>query len=698
MAIMERRNHYPAQRIESLHTKRTLTRLAARLRRALRLPALLACLGILPCPQLPAADIWNALPADLIDMDLESLMDLEVTSVSKKPQKQSEAAAAIFVITNEDLRRWGITNVPDALRRVPGLQVARIDANKWAITSRGFNSRFANKLLVLIDGRSVYTPLFAGVYWDMQDVVLEDVDRIEVIRGPGGTLWGANAVNGVINIITRPASETQGNFIAATTGNEIDGIGTVRHGGHLNNGADYRVYGKYSKYDNGYSSDRTHDDWKLGQVGFRSDRDWSKRDSYTLQGDFYHGKAGNLVNIPTGPAGPPPTTVVQVADDTDLEGGNLLFRWQRTLSDTSNFVLQTYYDYVKRDEQVTLYENRDTIDIEFQHNFSRGNTHDILWGAGFRRIADDTNNNPTFSVRDTRRDVNLYSAFLQDEINLADDLRLTLGSKFEHNDFSGFEYQPSARLAWAVDDAQTLWGAVSRAVRTPARGEHDVMLRLIPPPAADPGVPVFAAGDDDFDSEYMIAWELGYRINFHNNWSLDTAAYYQSYDDLRTLDPVTAPPADVLFPFDNRMDGKTYGVEIAGQWQIRRGWNLHATYAWMHMSLDLDSDSTDTFSKSAEDASPSHQATVWSSLELVNNLELDTALRYVDDIEVTGTNIDSYVELDVKLGWKPRPDLELSLVGQNLLDRHHEEFLPDFIATQPTEVERSFHIKGIWSF
>ncbi len=689
MAILEQCNYHSGHRIQSVHS---------RLRRALRLTTLLACLCILPVSQLPAAGTGSGMPDDLMDMDLESLMDLEVTSVSKKPQKQSEAAAAVFVITNENLRRWGVSSIPDALRRVPGLQVARIDANKWAITSRGFNSRFANKLLVLIDGRSVYTPLFAGVYWDMQDVVLEDVDRIEVIRGPGGTLWGANAVNGVINIITKSSSETQGNFIAATAGNEIDGIGTVRHGGQLKNGANYRIYGKYSKYDNGHSNDRTHDDWKLGQVGFRSDWDSQQRDSYTLQGDFYHGKAGNLVNIPTGAAGPPPTTVKQVNDDTDLDGGNLLFRWKRTLSDTSNFVLQTYYDYVKRDEQVTLYENRDIIDVDFQHNFRLGNMHDILWGSGFRRTSDDTNNNPTFSVRDTRRDVNLYSAFLQDEISLRDNLLLTLGSKFEHNDFSGFEYQPSARLAWVLSDLQTVWGAVSRAVRTPARGEQDVMLRLIPPPAADPGVPVFAKGDDDFDSEDMIAYELGYRINYHDNWSVDVAAFYNNYDDLRTLDPVTAPPADVLFPFDNNMDGKTYGVEVAGQLQIRRGWNLHANYTWMKMDLDLNSGSNDRFSESFEDATPNHQATVWSSVELVKNIEFDAAVRYVDDIEVTGIDIDSYVELDARLGWKPRSDLEISLVGKNLLDSSHEEFLPDFIATQPTEVERSIYIKGIWSF
>jgi iron complex outermembrane receptor protein len=643
-----------------------------------------------------ATNLNDELPDDLTDMSLEALMNIEVTSVSKRPQKQSEAAAAIFVITNDDLRRWGVTNVPEALRRVPGIEVARIDANKWAITSRGFNSRFANKLLVLIDGRSVYTPLFAGVYWDSQDVVLEDVDRIEVIRGPGGTLWGANAVNGVINIITKNAADTRGNMVSVTAGNEVKGIGSVRHGGKFRNGADYRIYAKYNSYDEGYNADGAHDDWRSGQVGFRTDWVKTDQDDITLQGDYYRGKAGQLVNIP---AGSSPTTIVPTVSDTDTNGGNLLFRWSHKLENASNFALQLYYDHVGLDGEV-LFEDRDTFDADFQHHFKWREKHDIVWGLHYRHISDDTDNNATFSLDPSSRRVNLYSTFIQDEFSLRENLRLTAGVKLEHNDFSGFEYQPNVRLAWAVDENQTWWGSVSRAVRTPARGEHDVMLRLVPPPASDPGIPVYAEGDSDYDSEDLTAYELGYRLNYNNIWSVDVAAFYNDYDKLRTLDPVfdPGPPPAVLFPFDNNMEGKTYGLELAGQWQVRKGWRLNASYSWLDMQLRLINGSTDAFSKGAEDASPVSKAAVWSALDFGHNLQFDAALRYVGDITVTGVEIDSYVEADLRLGWEAKPGLELSIIGQNLLNSRHAEYLPDFINTQPTEVERSIYGRVTWSF
>ena len=635
------------------------------------------------------------LTGDLTDMSLEALMDIEVTSVTKRPQRQADAAAAIYVITNEDLRRWGVGNIPDALRRVPGIEVARIDANKWAITSRGFNSRFANKLLVLIDGRSVYTPLFAGVYWDTQDVILEDVDRIEVIRGPGGTLWGANAVNGVINIITRSATETQGNMVAVAAGDELRSSGSARHGGKLKNGADYRVYAKYSDHDEGYNKAGAHDDWRSGQVGFRSDWDQSGNDSLTLQGDYYRGKAGQQVTIPVGSGVPlDPTRTIQDIDDTRLDGGNLQMRWSRMLGDSESLTLQLYYDYVSRNG-VVLDETRNTIDMEIQHRFPWRQTHDLVWGFDYRYINDDSDNNPTFSLHPSSRSTHLFSTFIQDEISLAEDLRLTVGSKFEHNDYSGFEYQPNLRMAWSLDDTRTLWGAVSRAVRTPARGEHDVLLRLVPSPAADPGVPVFAAGNNDYESESMIAWELGYRMNRNNRWSLDIAAFYNDYDSLRTMDSTAVP---TVLHFDNNLQGETHGLEIAGQWQLRPGWNLHASASWLDMSLRLQDGSSDSFSASIEDASPKTKAAIWSAIDFGRQLELDAALRYSGGVKVNGFDIDSYVELDLRLGWKAAPGVELALVGQNLLDSQQREFLPDFINSQPTELERSFYGKLTWNF
>ena len=655
--------------------------------------------GMLAVLSVEAATLSDTLPDDLTDMSMEALMDIVITSVAKKPQKQSDAAAAIFVITNDDLRRWGVTNIPEALRRVPGIDVAKIDSNKWAITSRGFNSRFANKLLVLIDGRSVYTPLFTGVYWDNQDVVLQDVERIEVIRGPGGTLWGANAVNGVINIITKSASDTQGDMVSVTAGDEVRSIGVVRHGGKLKNGIDYRVYAKFSDYDEGYNSDGAHDDWRTGQLGFRSDWVQTDRDSITLQGDYYRGKAGQQTNIATGPAGPPPTTINQVIDDTETNGGNLMFRWSHMIDESADFALQVYYDHVGLDGEV-LYEDRDTFDIDFQHHFQWRENHDVVWGFDYRFTHDNTDSNPSFELDPSSRSVNLYSTFLQDEITLRDNLHLTLGTKLEHNDFSGFEYQPSIRLAWGLTDSQTLWGSISRAVRTPARGEQDVMLRLVPPPAADPGIPVFAVGDDDYDSEILTAYELGYRLNHNSIWTTDIAVFYNDYDKLRTLDPSVdpGPPPSVRFPFDNNMSGETYGLELASQWQVRKGWRLNASYSWLDMKLRLDSKSADTVSKSSEDASPSSKATIWSAFDFGHNLQFDAALRYVGEIEVNGVDIDSYVEADLRLGWEASPGLELSIIGQNLLDNHHAEFLPDFISTQPTEVERSIYGRVTWNF
>ena len=640
----------------------------------------------------PIAAAADEVPDDLMNMSLEALMNVEVTSVSKKPEKKTDAAAAIFVITSSDLQRWGVTNIPEALRRVPGIYVARIDANKWAITSRGFNSRFANKLLVLIDGRSVYTPLFAGVYWDTQDVMLEDVDRIEVIRGPGGTLWGANAVNGVINIITRSAAETQSGLVSVTAGNEIPGIGNVRHGGKLQNGGDYRIYAKYQSYAEGYNASGAHDDWRSGQVGFRTDWSASPNDAITIQGDLYQGKAGQQVIIP---AGNGPTVGMPVNDDTDSNSGNLLFRFSRAMDADANLALQVYYDHVGRDGAV-IFEDRDTLDIDFQHRMPWGHANDLVWGLGYRYVHDNTDNNPTFSLIPASRSVSLFSTFVQNEVSLTDDLRLTLGSKFEHNDFSGYETQPNARIAWSPDEIHTLWGAVSHATRTPARGEHDVKLRILPEP--DPGVPVYVTGNDQYGPEDVLTYEAGYRFNYLNRWSLDITTFYNDYDDLRTLDPVTSPPADILLDFDNNMSGKTWGLEFAGQWQVRPGWRLNLSYTWLKMALHLDNGSMDYVSESAEDASPTSSAALWSTLDLGKRLQFDSALRYMGAIEINGIDIDSYVELDLRLGWEARPGLEFSLIGQNLLENHHREFLPDFISTQPTEVERSIYGRVTWRY
>jgi len=636
----------------------------------------------------------DILPDDLTEMSLEALMDIEVTSVSKKPQKKSEAAAAIFVITNNDLKDWGVTNIPDALRRVPGLQVARIDANKWAITVRGFNSRFANKLLVLIDGRSVYTPLFAGVYWEANEVMLEDVERIEVIRGPGGTLWGANAVNGVINIITKSAADTQGNLVTAGIGNEEKGFSSARHGGETSDGKYYRVYGKYRSVDTGGPVNTwiippaAHDDSEIAQTGFRMDWGKDSADIYNLQGDYYEGKGGQQLLIATSPTA--------LIDDADYKGGNLTGHWTHRTGTQSEYAFQAYYDYADRDS-AALNENRHTLDMEILHHSVFKDVHDVVWGLNYRHIRDNSKPTPIFDLSPGDRSVNLYSAFLQDEISLWNDrAKLTLGSKFEHNDFTGFEIQPSASIAWITGSGDTLWGAVSRAVRTPARGEHDVKLAVIPPPPAPP--PLTISGSTDFESESMTAYELGYRFTPTEKISVDLTAFYNKYDELRPID-VSTPVPPLAAVFENNLEGHTHGIEIDAHWKASNRLDINANYSWLEVDLDLVRGSMDALSKGTEEASPQHQANIWFSSGLGNRMELEAYIRYVGSLEAPGfPQTDSYVALDARLGWSPRKGVELSLVGQNLLDGSHPEFNPDFIFSIPTEVERSIYGKVTLSF
>lgn len=645
---------------------------------------------------------------DFADLSVEELMNIEITSVAKKPQKLSRAASAVFVITADDIRRSGVTSIPEALRMVPGIQVARIDASKWAISARGFNGRFANKLLVLIDGRTVYTPLFSGVYWELQDTLLEDIDRIEVIRGPGATLWGANAVNGVINIITRQAKNTQGTLMTAGAGTEEQGFGSVRYGGNLSEEGYYRAYAKYDNRDGGVyaSGDDAADQWHKAQGGFRTDWDGRPNTQFTFQGDIYEGDGGETVEMKS--LTPPYTR--DADQDIDFSGVNLLARCTHTLSETSNLTLQLYYDRAKRMSTV-LGLTQDTYDIDFQHQFHLGKAHDIVLGCGYRLVRDEIDNTFLTSFYPESRNDSLYSAFVQDDITLIEDyLWFTLGSKFEHNDYTGFEYQPSCRILWTPAEHHSVWTAVSRAVRTPCRAEDDIRINSVILPAGSllpafsgPGVGALI-GNRDFESEDLMACELGYRVVPADKLSFDFAAFYNQYDDLRTLEQgapyleTTPLPPHLVIPYyaRNKMDGETYGVEVAADWDVFEWWRLRVAYTWLQMQLHLDKDSRDTASESAEGDSPHNQVSVRSSLRLANDIELDIWLRYVDNLP--NQQVGKYITLDTRVGWKPSEALELSVVGQNLLDSQHQEFVPEIIDTTPTEVERSVYAKMTWRF
>jgi len=647
-------------------------------------------------------------PLDLTALSLEELMDVEVFSVSKKQEKLSESAAAAFVITPEDMRRAGVTSIPEALRMVPGMEVARIDANKWAISARGFNDIFANKLLVLIDGRSVYTPLFSGVFWEAQDVLLEDVERIEVIRGPGATLWGANAVNGIINVRTKSARDTRGSLMTLGSGSEERGFGSVRYGDRLRDDFHYRIYAKGALRDDLVlpSGAQAADGWNVLRGGFRLDWDTSDSDALILQGDIYQGDIGQTYRIF---ASPKPPYLRTFEYQANIAGGNVLGRWEHVFPDASDLALQVYYDRTEREEAV-ISGYLETFDLDFQHRFSLDVQQEILWGLGYRFTRDEFNGSFTSSFHPDSRRYDLISAFAQEEVSLADDrFRLTLGSKFEYSDFAGFEIQPSARLLWIPDERHTLWTAASCAVRTPSRADHDIRSvgLVLPPSSAQPDMPITVVelhGDRGFQSEELLAFEFGSRFRAADRLFLDLAAFYNLYDDLLTVEPrlpyldTTSSPPYLVAPsvIDNRMSGMAYGAELAADAQVRDYWRLRAAYTFLDIHIDLDEDSSYAPGLEWEGVSPQHQLSLRSSLDLPRGLELDLWGRYVDALP--DAELDSYLNLDARFGWNLTDRLELSLVGQNLLDAQHAEFRSPHGPTLNSDAQRGAYGVLRWRF
>ncbi|MBI3804695.1 MAG: TonB-dependent receptor [Nitrospirae bacterium] len=633
----------------------------------------------------------------LTELSLEELMNVEVVTYSKRPEKWFDTPAAIYVITQEDLRRSGVTNIPDALRLAPGVEVARIDSNRWAVGIRGFTSQLSRDLLVLIDGRSVYSPLYAGVFWEVQDLLLEDIDRIEVIRGPGGTVWGANAVNGVINIITKNSRETPGGLATLGGGTQERGFGAARYGGAVGDHLHYRVYGKYFNRDGAFHPNGDEwDDGSMGQGGFRADLDLPNHSLVTLQGDLYNGRAGKKEAFAL--YQPPFSRTVE--KEADLSGGNLLFRWSQAQSEQSDWTLKVYYDRTNRKEPI-FREDRDTVDFDFQHRIRFFTAQELMWGVGYRVTSGDVHGVPTVVFDPPRRTDVLYTAFLQYRVTLIPDrLDLTLGSKFEHNDYSGFEVQPSGRLLWKPTPKQAVWTAVTRAVRTPSRLDQDLQAAVL----LDPTTPTFLrlVGTKSFEPEEVLAYEVGYRIQPLPRFSFDITPFYNQYSNLSSLEPhppfIESTPPDptrVIVPLliGNRIEGRTYGVEFMTDWQVQEWWRVNLFYSLLRIDLTPESGSLDrTTEKGTEGTSPHHQVGVRSLMELPENLELDWFLRYVD--KLPSQRVKSYYNLDLRLGWHPTKKVELALVGQNLLDSHHPEFgAGNNGIIESTEVERSVYGK-----
>ncbi len=668
--------------------------------------------------------------SDLTLLSVEELMNLQVTTVSRTPQRVSDSPAAVFVITQDDIRRSGFLSLPETLRLAPGMDVARVDGHDWAISARGFNDLFAGKLLVMIDGRSVYTPLLAGVYWDVQDLLMEDVDRIEVVRGPGATMWGANAVNGVVNIITKSAQETQGGLVTSSASSAGAESGAVRYGGKLGQETFYRAYVKYDTFDNSRFPDgsEAYDSGRMGRTGFRIDSRAGDRNALTLQGDAY---AGRLQQTYTNMLTTTPYTEYLTRDTTAVEGENLLGRWTHTISDRSDLTLQAYYDRTYRDDPVILREDRQTLDFDLQHRFGVGERQTVIWGAGYRVSFQEVGNTFRGALGPGHRADQLFSAFGQDEINLVDKrLTLTLGSKFEHNDYTGFEIQPSGRLTWTPTTRQTVWVAVSRAERTPSEVEAISRLNLSPvfPNAILPFIPPAVTslyGNPNDESGQLIAYEFGYRVQPLDQLSFDLAAYYNVYDRLPSIEyypaptpgnpfsfihlfpgDVGTPPANVGVTWDNQLYGETYGGELAANWQLAEWWRWRGAYTFLDTQIHARPGSFDSTTGMheliLENNSPSHQFLLRSSMDLPHDVEWDVNLRYVSALGANPGSpvprVDGYVTMDVRLAWRPTRALELSLASQNLLQERHAEFYGSQLESPVAAVERTVYGKVTWRF
>ena len=639
----------------------------------LRAAGVIAFLWTCSAPVLPAQTLGPPLPSPgtLKKMSLEQLMDFRVTSVSKRPEKLSEAASAIQVITGDDLRRAGATSLPEALRLATNLEVAQIDSRQWAITARGFNNVFADKMLVLIDGRSVYTPLYAGVYWDVQDTMLEDVDRIEVISGPGATQWGANAVNGVINVATKSAKDTQGSLLVAGAGNQERSSAAARFGAKVAPNLYYRVYAKY--FDRGDSmranGRRANDAWHMGQAGFRLDGETPAGAPFTLQGDGYNGSIGQV--------GP---------DNIRVNGANLLGRWSRQSEGNAETKLQAYVDHTHRRIPSSFTQDLDTVDLDFQQLRQIGSRHDLVWGLGYRRVQDDVLNTPANAFLPPSVARQWFSAFVQDEISLNKDrLHLTVGTKIEHHDYTGFEFEPSSRLAWSPAPAQTIWAAVSRAVRAPSRIDRDLFSPATPP--------YRVVGGEKVVSEKLIAFEAGYRARIGPGLALSLAAFLNRYDDLRSLEPLSPPNA---FPVEasSGLRGRSGGAELSADWRISPVWQLRT--GWTELRVHSEPQPGARGVRGTRDSiarDPNHQLSLRSLLEFSPGWELDLSIRYVAPINPQ--NVPGYTEADLRLGWRPTPGWEISLLGRNLLHNRHAEF---YTPASRRELPRSLQGKISWRY
>jgi iron complex outermembrane recepter protein len=641
---------------------------------------------------------------DLTDLSLEDLMNTKVTSVSKTEQTLGRTASAIFVITATDIARSGATNVPDLLRMVPGVDVAQINANTWAISARGLNGRFSNELLVILDGRNLYTPTFGGVLWDTLDLPLEDIERIEVIRGPGAAVWGANAVNGVINIITKKATETQGGMLVVGAGNLDQGFGTAQYGGGLGKNTNYRIFTKYFNQDHMPAANGAvgFDGWHLLRGGFRTDSHLSPKDNLTVEGDLYAGEENSPTSFLPSVTSP---GLINIDIQNPLSGGFLSSAWDHAISARSDTRLQISFDRYKYTDVVN--ETRNTVAVDFQHHFLWGDRQDIVWGGGYRDSASDTRGTLTGSFVPPNLNMQVFSAFFQDEVALVQNrLYVTLGSKLEHNPYTGFVLMPSAHVSWTVSPGQMFWGGISRAERTPAENVTAVRANVGGFPGPD-GTPVLLAfiGNPNFKNEGATAYEVGSRTTIARDLSIDIATFYTTYDHQQTDEPAAAffenspSPAHMVVPltFLNLEHGEAHGFEIAANWKVTGRWRLSPGYAFeqIHMHLTAPSQDTSTVFDD-EGSSPVHSAQLRSHVDLRHGMSWDVSGYFVDRVKSGGA--PAYTRLDTGLTWRWTEALSMSVVGQDLLKDRHLEYVDDAGGVRSTLVKRSIYTKLTWQF
>lgn len=644
---------------------------------------------------------------EYLDMDIAELMQVMVTSASKRAQNLADVPSAIFVISQEDIRRSGVRTLPEALAMAPGIQVARISASKWSISSRGFPGFSSNKLLVMIDGRTIYSPMYAGSVWDSQNTMLEDVDRIEVIRGPGATVWGANAVNGIINVITKHAKETQGGLVTAGWGGEGAWTGGARYGAKIGEVTYGRLYlnalhePSNQLWAGGVDG---QDGWQPTQGGFRLDGNPNRRDEWTLQGDILENREDMLIS---------PYWVdrypyrLALAEEPTIQRSNLLGRWRRGLGDGRSFTVQGYFDYIKYSlEQDGFCQQLSTSDVDVQYEGPLGPRQHMTMGMGYRSTQSDYRSTQMLAFPDHRGTI--FNTFLQDEITFVPEtLVLTLGSKYESNEYTGNEWQPSIKLLWKPQKRHSLWASVAKAVRTPNILERSgrVLSAIYPDPTTGGLGTAAMVGNPNFDAESLWAYEVGYRWQPTDTLLFDLTAFYNDYDDLYAFRPLVAP-AQVAYQFVNGLTAKGTGFEAAIDWKARPWLSFVATYSYLHLDFAPKDSGYANLADYFAEESPKHQASLRTAISLAQNWQLNLWAHYVDSIvgntgndpfNTSELRIDSSLTFDANLIWTPHKNLEVMFAGQDILDSGHLQYTMEYMVP-PTVVGRSVYGKIIWRF